>query len=61
MKKKSDPQKREGDWRGDLLDRHPHADQRGRSRDDRGAEVEEAVEWDGRRPGVVARRDRLHR
>ena len=39
----------------------PHPDQAGRPRDDRGAEMEEAVEWDGGGPGLVAQRDRLHR
>ena len=40
---------------------HPGADRGGRPRDDRGAEMEEAVESDDGGPGLVARRDRLHR
>src|SRR6266496_6262178 len=44
-------------------DARPHAgpDPRGRPRDDRGAEMEEAVECDGGGPGLVAPRDCLHR
>ena len=54
MKKKSDPQKREGDWRGDLTRSDPHSHQRGRiPRSSREREMEKAVEWDGRRPGLV--------